>query len=345
MHCPRLDHFVRINNTGKISKCGHMTGAKEFSSFEDMQKSIWLAEIKKQMEHNIWPKECVRCCMTEETSNTSIRLDMIERDRILKPIKKNYLIVGGVLDNICNSACQSCNAELSTKIGSLNSKKFKKINNYDQFFSLPQDRIVEVDINGGEPTASPNYKKLLKNLPITTKIVRINTNGSRVIPEIEELLKTQMRVIITLSFDGTKNVHDYTRWPILWQDYEKNIYKYVQLRKKYKNLKLNFWTTVSCYNVGDMQNILEFANAVRIDHAYGYCIQPWLLDIRYVNHFTIEAKKKLLLTKNKFLSAMADKCGEINIDNSKDLQYFINAQDALRKINFKDYFNFKLNLS
>jgi len=203
MHCPRLNHFVRLQSSGKIGKCGHMVSSQEFNDIKQMQNSDWLQNIQKQMDNNSWPKECIRCQLTEHASGTSIRLDMIERDKILRSIKKDYLIVGGVLDNICNSACQSCNPELSTKIGSLASKDYKKINNYDNFFKLPQDRIVEVDINGGEPTASPNYKKLLKNLPKVAKIIRINTNGSRVIPEIEELLKKEMRVIITLSFDGT----------------------------------------------------------------------------------------------------------------------------------------------
>jgi sulfatase maturation enzyme AslB (radical SAM superfamily) len=345
MYCPRLDHFVRLNHTGKIGKCGHMTQAPEFDSFEDMQDSVWLEKIKKQMEENVWPKECVRCAMTEDTSNTSIRLNMIERDRILNSIQKDYLMVGGVLDNICNSACQSCNAELSTKIGSLANKNYKKINNYDKFFSLPQDRIVEVDVNGGEPTASPNYKKLLKNLPKSTKIIRINTNGSRVIPEIEELLKKEMRVIITLSFDGTKNVHDYVRWPILWEDYKKNIARYTELQTQYKNLRLNFWTTVSCLNVGDLGNIIDYAKEIDIDHAYGFCIEPSLLDIRYVNKLTIEAKQKLLSTNNKLLSAIANKCASFNTDNSIELKNFINSQDTLRNINFKDYLSFDLNLS
>ena len=345
MQCPRLDHFVRLNHTGKIGKCGHMTQAPEFDSLAAMQHSVWLEKIKKQMEDNIWPKECVRCAMTEETSNTSIRLDMIERDRILNSIQRDYLIVGGVLDNVCNSACQSCNAELSTKIGSLTSKDYKKINNYDNFFSLPQDRIVEVDVNGGEPTASPNYKRLLKNLSTSTKIIRINTNGSRVIPEIEELLKKEMRVIITLSFDGTKNVHDYVRWPILWEDYKKNIARYVELQTQYENLRLNFWTTVSCLNVGDLGNIIDYAGGIDIDHAYGFCIEPSLLDIRYINKLTMTAKEKLLSSGNKLLSVVATKCGSLNIDNSTELKNFINAQDTLRKINFKDYLNFDLNLS
>jgi sulfatase maturation enzyme AslB (radical SAM superfamily) len=345
MQCPRLDHFVRLNYTGKIGKCGHMTQAPEFDSLKDMQDSIWLKEIRKQMKDNIWPKECVRCKITEEISNTSIRLDMIERDRILKSIQKDYLIVGGVLDNICNSACQSCNSNVSTKIGSLAGKNYKKINNYDNFFFLPQDRIVEIDVNGGEPTASPNYKRLLKNLPTSTKIIRINTNGSRMIPEIEELLKKEMRVIITLSFDGTGDVHDYARWPILWKDYKKSVAKYIELRKKYTTLRLNFWTTVSCLNVGDLGNIIEYAKTIGIDHAYGFCIQPTQLDIRYVNRLTTAAKEKLLLTNNKLLFAIASKCGSLNIDNSIELKNFINAQDTLRNINFKDYLNFDLNLS
>lgn len=345
MNCPRLDHFVRLNATGKIGKCGHMSRAPEFESLNNMQDSVWLEKIKKQMKDNIWPTECIRCAMTEETSNTSIRLDMIKRDKILHSIKKDYLIVGGVLDNICNSACQSCNAGLSTKIGSLSSKNYKKINNYDNFFSLPQDRIVEVDVNGGEPTASPNYRRLLKNLPNSTKIIRINTNGSRVISEIEELLKKEMRVIITLSLDGTKDVHDYGRWPILWRDYTKSVIRYIELRKKYTMLRLNFWTTVSCLNVGDLENIINYTKEVEIDHAYGFCIEPGQLDIRYVNELTTTARERLLSTSNKSVFAIANKCGAFGINNSAELKNFINSQDVLRKISFKDYFNFTLNLS
>lgn len=345
MNCPRLDHFVRLNHTGKIGKCGHMIKAPEFDSHTSMQQSQWLEQIKKQMDQGVWPKECVRCKLTEATSNTSIRLDMIQRDKILKPIQKDYLIVGGVLDNVCNSACQSCNASLSTKIGSLSGSNYKKINNYDKFFSLPQDRIVEVDVNGGEPTASPNYKKLLMNLPGATKIVRINTNGSRIVAEIEQLLEKEMRVIITLSLDGTRAVHDYARWPILWRDYTKNVIRYLKLKERYKRLRLNFWTTVSCLNVGDLENIINYAREVKIDHAYGFCIEPGPLDIRYVNELTTKAREQLLSTDNELLSAIANRCGSLGIDNSLELKSFINSQDILRKISFRNYLNFDLNLS
>lgn len=340
MHCPRLKHFIRLNHTGKFGKCGHMVDAHEFDTANDMQNSQWLGNINSQMEKGQWPKECIRCQLTEQTSNTSIRLDMIERDRILRAVHKDYLIVGGVLDNVCNSACQSCNATLSTKIGSLENKNYKKINNYELFFQLPQDRIIELDVNGGEPTASPNYKKLLKNLPASVKIVRINTNGSKIIPEVLELLTRDTKVIITLSFDGTGLVHDYARWPIKWNDYKKNVFEYLKLREQYKNLRLNSWTTVSCLNVGDLDNIVEFARQNNLDHAYGFCLSPSQLDVRYENKLTVDAKKKLSSSKNKVLQSISETCCSLNKNNSLALQSFIRLQDKLRKISFKDYFNF-----
>ena len=339
MHCPRLDHFARINHNGKIGKCGHMTGAKEFNSFDEMQNSSWLKNIKEKMQDQQWPAECVRCRMTEESTNTSIRLDMIERDRILSAIKKDYLIVGGVLDNVCNSACQTCHSGLSTKIGSLSSKDYEKVNNYETFFTFPQDRICEVDVNGGEPTASPNYKKLLKNLPESVKIVRINTNGSKVIAELEELLSQGIRVIVTLSFDGVGNVHDYVRWPVLWKNFDSNVKKYIALRETYSNLRLNFWTTVSCLNVGDLKNIVNYATQQQIDHAYGFCIRPDVLDIRHENKLTVSAKEFLSKTDNELLNSIANKCGSFKKNNDTELKKFISSQDALRNIDYKTYFN------
>ena len=264
---------------------------------------------------------------------------MIERDRILSAIKKDYLIVGGVLDNICNSACQTCHSGLSTKIGSLSSNDYEKVNNYETFFTFPQDRICEVDVNGGEPTASPNYKKLLKNLPESVKIIRINTNGSKVIAELEELLSKNIRVIVTLSFDGVGDVHDYVRWPVLWKNFDSNVKKYIALRETHANLRLNFWTTVSSLNVGDLKNIVDYAAQQKIDHAYGFCIRPDVLDIRHENKLTIAAKQSLSSTDNKLLNAIANKCGSFKKNNDTELKKFISSQDALRNINYKTYFN------
>ena len=339
MHCPRLKHFVRLNQDGSIGKCGHMINAMGFKTFDKLDNSKWLKDIKDTMAKDEWPNECKRCQQTEELNGESIRTKSIERHKILHPRKDDYLVVGGVLDNVCNSACQTCNAGLSTKIGSLKSKNYPKVNNYETFWKLPQNRILEVDVNGGEPTASKNYKKILANLPPNTKIVRMNTNGSRMIRELETILRNRTMVIVTLSFDGTGDVHDYVRWPIKWKHYTKTVQAYKDLQKQYPLLKLNCWTTVSSLNVENLPNILDFATEQGLDHDWAFLNTPDQLNVKYKNKFTISAKKKLMKSPYAVCRDISDKLA-IGPDNDSILEQFIRRQDKLRKINIKDYLNF-----
>ena len=252
MYCPRLDHFVRFNPNGSLGRCGHMINAPEFHTLEQLDTSEWLSKIKQDFAQDKWPDECVRCQTTEQINQTSIRLNAIEFDK--KQTQSDYLTVGGVLDNICNSACQSCNSNLSTKIGSLISRDYVIVDNSMAFWQLPLDRVVHLDLNGGEPSASKNYRHILKNIPPSVNSVRINTNCSTVIPEIKELVQRGIQVTVTVSLDGIGQVHDYVRWPIKWENFERNL-------DTYRNMgiqELNTWTTVSSLNIGDLKNIFAY---------------------------------------------------------------------------------------
>jgi len=332
MYCPRLEHFTRLNRNGSVGKCGHMLNAKGFDTLEALDQSKWLQDVKDKMSKDQWPAECLRCEKSEQVKGESVRTNSIKRHKILKPLRDDYLIVGGVLDNICNSACQSCNSNLSTKIGALESKKdFPRVDNYDVFKKLPQERIIEFDVNGGEPTASKNYKKILRDLPVNVKIVRMNTNGSRMISEIEDVLKRGTTVIVTMSLDGIEKVHDYARWPIKWTDYAKTMEAYQGLQKKYKSLKLDCWTTVSSLNVNNLPDIIEFCKDKNIPHDWAFLTMPRALDVRYKNVFTERAR-------HLYPDHVA-----IDKDNTEQLMEFIHKQDSLRGIDCKDYFNFLSN--
>ncbi len=334
MHCPRLNHFTRLMRNGTVGKCGHMVNGRGFDSFEELEDSEWLKGVKETMGKDQWPKECVRCEQSEKVKNESVRTNSIQRHKLLKPIRDDYLIVGGVLDNTCNSACQSCNSGLSTKIGALESKKdFPRVDNFEVFKKLPQERIIEFDVNGGEPTASKNYKKILQDLPENVKIVRMNTNGSRMIKELETVLERNIMVIVTMSLDGLGDVHDYTRWPIKWKDYVKTVDAYQQLQKKYKLLQLDMWTTVSCLNVKTLPDIIDFTKEKNIPHDWAFLDSPNVLNIRYKNRFTEEAKH------------VSPQEIAIDEDNSHLLELFIKRQDKLRGIDYRDYFNLGPNLS
>ena len=320
MYCPRLDHFVRFNPNGTLSRCGHMVNAPEFDTLEQMDSSEWLADIKNKQD--VWPKECIRCQQTEQINNTSIRLNAIEFDKT--QTRSDYLTVGGVLDNICNSACQSCNQSLSTKIGSLISTDYPIIDNSTAFWQLPLDRVIHLDINGGEPSASKNYRNILKNIPPAVTSVRINTNCSTVIPEIQQLVERGVHITVTVSLDGIGRVHDYVRWPIKWENFERNL-------DTYKNIgiqELNTWTTVSSLNIGDLKNIFAYTKQQGLDHSWALLEQPDVLNVKYNNHFTRTAdvpdELKSLVGQDR--------------DNTVELQLWTYAQDQLRGIKLWDYY-------
>lgn len=269
MYCPRLDHFVRFNSNGTVSRCGHMVNAPEFDSLEDMENSTWLTKTREKMQNDKWPAECVRC---QETEPGSIRQYAMKLDQ--QTDRADYLQVGGILDNVCNAACLSCNEILSTRIGSLNGRGFPVYNNLDRFWALPQDRIVHLDINGGEPSYSKNYKKILSNLPPNLKTLRLNTNCSTVLAELNEIVGRGIEVTVTVSCDGIGPVHDLVRWPIPWNEFYNNLMTY-----KAMPVRLNLWTTVSVLNVDDLPNIQAFAQEHGIDHAFAYLKQPWQLAV------------------------------------------------------------------
>lgn len=323
MYCPRINHFVRFNANGTIGKCGHMVNAPGFSSWEEMQSSDWLSNVSKQMEQDIWPSECRRCRDTEPSH--SVRLASIDRHQILNKARADYLILGGVLDNVCNSACQSCGPQLSTKIGSLSSKNYIKIDNQSLVDRIPWTRVIEVDLNGGEPTASPAYRELLENLPESVKVLRVNTNGSRLLPNLVDILNRGTTVLVTLSLDGTELVHDYVRWPINWSTYTSVVDQYSELRTRFQNLKLQAWTTLHVLNAMDFDNIKAYAKQNNLDHSWAYLEQPAPLNLRYSNSWTQSVKH---IDPDRIA---------VDKDNHVELDEFINRQDRLRNININDY--------
>jgi sulfatase maturation enzyme AslB (radical SAM superfamily) len=289
-----------------------MINPPQFLTVEEMENSDWLQNVKSTMNLGNWPEECCRCQDTELVNKTSIRLNSIQFDKLQK--NRDYLVIGGVLDNVCNSGCLTCDESHSTKIGSLKSKVYPIINNSSKFWQLPLDRIVHLDINGGEPSASKNYRHVLANLPSSVRSIRINTNCSIVIDEVETLVKKGIQVTVTVSLDGINEVHDYVRWPIKWDKFFKNLMHY----KNIKNINLNTWTTVSALNIDNFVAIKQFAADHQLDHSYAFLHYPDPINVKYKNN-------KTLPYANIFPDIIA-----VDRNNQEELNEFILQQNTLR---------------
>jgi len=268
-----------------------MVNAPQFDTLEDLESSTWLVKTKETMSNDQWPTECIRC---EETEPDSIRVYATKLNN--QTTQSNYLQVSGVLDNLCNAACQTCNQNLSSRIGSLTGSGFPIINNTDKFWRLPQERIVHLDINGGEPSYSKNYKKILSNLPPNLKTLRLNTNCSTVLTELNDIARNGVEVTVTVSCDGIGAVHDFVRWPVPWQDFYRNLMTY-----KTMPVALNLWTTVSVLNIDDLPNIQKFAQEHSIDHSYAYLKTPFELSVDN----TDSAARDAYIAKQKQLRGIA----------------------------------------
>jgi sulfatase maturation enzyme AslB (radical SAM superfamily) len=291
-----------------------MVRPPRFNSFNEMNASEWNQNLKD------WPDECIRCKVSESQGKESIRQYAEKQHQELYNIRKDYLIIGGVLDNICNSACQHCNPHLSTKFGAIANNKIS-VDNTDKFYDFPQERILKLDINGGEPTASPNYKKLLEHPPQNVRYIRINTNGSlRIDPK--PLLKRGIDVTITMSLDGIKKVHDYLRWPITWKTWLKQFNYYNKFKND--NFHLDVWSTISALNLQDYPNIKKFCEDKKVNWAWAFLESPDVLSVRHTNFLTEPAKD------------LFDIVG-VEQDNSHKLSEWLLYQDTIRKINYKDY--------
>tara|TARA_B100001113_G_scaffold325518_1_gene297858 strand:- start:197 stop:709 length:513 start_codon:yes stop_codon:yes gene_type:complete len=170
----------------------------------------------------------------------------------------------------------------------------------------------------------------------------MNTNGSRMIKELEPILKNRTMVIVTLSFDGVGDVHDYVRWPIKWSNYIKSVQAYKELQKRFPNLRLNCWTTVSSLNIENLPNILDFTTKHNLEHNWAFLNTPDVLNAKYKNKFTLQAKERLSKSSYKVCRDIADKVA-CDVDNNKIHDLFIKKQDTLRGIDVNDYFNFLAN--
>ena len=142
--------------------------------------------------------------------------------------------------------------------------------------------MVHLDISGGEPSASANYADILARLPESVQSVRVNTNGSRIIPELAHLVERGVEVTVTVSLDGIGAVHDRVRWPVRWDTVYGNLMHYQRM-----NLTaLNCWTTVSAVNIHDFETIREFVIQHQLDHSWAFLHDPDPLNVRYSNTLT-----------------------------------------------------------
>jgi sulfatase maturation enzyme AslB (radical SAM superfamily) len=302
-----------------------------FETLSEMENSEWLKTMKQSFRNNEWPDECIRCKQSEEVGVESVRQSANNVHKL--QTKPDYLRVDIKLDNICNLACQFCTPQSSSLIGKLMGLENPEVINADRFSQLPTDRIVEVEFSGGEPSVSKNCKYLLANLPKSVEVVRIITNGTKVVPGVVDCIDRGLNVHILLSFDGVGKVFEYNRWPLSWDKFDKSVQEYKSFGS---SVYISTSTTLNALNVNDLPNIFDYLELNNLHGAISFLSTPGALDLRYTNDYTIAAKANLINHPNIRISTIAKDIATLE-DNNVEIKKFIRDQDLLRNININFY--------
>ena len=344
MYCPRLDHFAKLHPPNQIGSdkvvagCCIMTGPPSFKNYDEMMGSQWLKNIRDTFAKDKFPQECIRCREFEEINLGSDRIHYLtEHQRTVDQLGPNYLTVSLMLDNICNTACQFCIPEVSTKIASLVSNNYSIRDASAYYDELPLERITQFDFEGGEPSNSKNVKRILKNLPPNIKSIRINTNCTSFMDELIPLAEDGISILITISTDGVGKVQEYMRWPTKWDNFVNTLHQYKEFARAYSDtVNINLHTTLAALNVYDLDNIINFANEQELAHSITQLAGPIALRISDINSFTTKAKEKFSRSNDEYLMNLS-KGIAVGYNNQVLIDNFIKRQDSLRKINVTDY--------
>lgn len=254
----------------------------------DYANSAELAELKAKMLAGERAPECNHCWVQESKGHTSKR----QRDNktyekiFLSKFKGKELIPNSNfneyyirLGNHCNLRCTTCSEEFSTGWIS----EYKKfgiqkghttiLESTDPVWQHVKDcsrDIAVIQFIGGEPfmMSIDEQCDLLKHLVSTgdSRHIRLkyNSNLTRLPTEQLEYWPKFKAIEMNVSIDGVGSRFEYLRFPASWEEVSKNLKIYQDLQVTIPQLELTIMHTLSLFNIGYVQEMLDYANEQQV---------------------------------------------------------------------------------
>jgi organic radical activating enzyme len=237
--------------------------------------------------------ECRECYKIEEHGGGSLRKDLMSgwyngenKERLQKALdeyQSGQAMTGPVsvevrTGSICNLKCRMCRPADSILI----EKEYNKLNRttdgkwqtlhfgsgsstieHDKYFLETINNFQHIDVlrfSGGEPFLNESTNHLIAEAARTGHSQHIelfvNTNFTRITPQLLEDMSTFKAVNIDISLDGYKGVHEYIRTGLKWETIESNL----EMIKPYlsKHFYLTTNTTVQNLNVLYLEDVLRW---------------------------------------------------------------------------------------
>lgn len=301
--------------------------------------------------------QCRQCWTEEENGKISGRMrrnqqyygtpdirigDDIIKDTLLQtdtngftstPIKGLFLNIG----NLCQLRCAHCSPSWSRSI----LKDYKKlgwdINRNNRREMRPTDLVNDpkkhneylwshikeisptvrwIRVSGGEPSISREFLDFLNWYAeqgyAKDATIFIATNAVNIKKEFIDALKSFRQVKLELSVDGVGAVDEYLRYPTNWAKKESNI---DQLIKEFPESIIH--TTVYSMNIGDLANLIKWAETKPVLHSIQCLYYPDYLSIQHLpDLYKEEIKNQLSRYSLSESYVLSDDYDRINYRNN-----------------------------
>ncbi|MBC8420042.1 MAG: radical SAM protein [Desulfobacterales bacterium] len=191
----------------------------------------------------------------------------------------------------CIAKCIMCNIwKIPSEVPNLSMEDWIGFLSSDLFSDLR-----ELDITGGEPFTRRDLLDLfsgvceLKQKNLTElKSIAVTTNGlltGRVLEDTEKILprlrNKDIDLVMVCAMDAIGDIHENIRnYPNAWSKVNETVQGLKRLREQFENLVIGLKTTILPINVGQLEEIVQYANSNGLFTIISPCI---ITDARYLN--------------------------------------------------------------
>ena len=269
------------------------------STFDEIQNSQHLKDLRQQFLDGKQPQTCRRCWQEERAGRTSKRMHTLDRLKHMG-ISDNWtadakplMFLDLKLGNICNLKCRICGSWSSSTFASeelnfiVDREDKKKSFHYqmlrdgawprnsEQFWheldsAMAQVRYIE--FTGGEPFMIREHFDLLRRLVDRGYAHQIeihyNTNGTQYPEEAEDIWCHFRHVEIAFSVDDVGERFEYQRSNAGWSEINHNIELFRQMRSRISNITLQVCCTINAFNVMYLSDVAQWIDRQKFDFVY-----------------------------------------------------------------------------
>ena len=299
------------------------------TSLADIQNGSYMQELRKQFLSGQQPSTCQRCWDEERSGRASKRMNTLDRlkhivgDQSWTVDAKPLMFLDLKLGNICNLKCRICGSWSSSAFAAEDIRSLprhqRKTSWYrhalhqgawprtsEKFWIEMQAVATEIrylEFTGGEPFMIEQHFDLLRMLiemGVAQQVeIHYNTNGTQYPEHAEEIWQHFKTVEIAFSIDDVAQRFEYQRSGADWQAVNHNISKFKILRDRNTNVTLQVCSTVSAFNVFNLECLALWIDQQDFDFVYWNVLHdPYYLSVCALpQHVKYAAEQYLLASQ------------------------------------------------